>query len=36
MAKIFRTVRINAVFNKNFNKYFLYVLVENVLDVIGI
>lgn len=36
MAKIFRTVRINAVFNKNFNKYFLYVLGEIVLVVIGI
>jgi hypothetical protein len=36
MAKIFRTVRINSIFNKNFNKYFLYVLGEIVLIVIGI
>jgi hypothetical protein len=36
MAKIFRTIRINSIFNKNFNKYFLYVLGEIVLIVIGI
>jgi len=36
MAKIFRTVRINAIFNKNFKKYFLYILGEIVLVVIGI
>jgi len=36
MIKIFRTARINSIFNKNFNKYFLYVLGEIVLVVIGI
>ena len=36
MFKIFRTVRINSILNKNFNKYFLYVLGEIVLVVIGI
>lgn len=36
MAKIFRTVRINSIFNRNFNKYFLYILGEILLVVIGI
>jgi len=36
MAKIFNTARVNAIFNKNFNRYFLYVLGEIVLVVIGI
>lgn len=36
MAKIFRTVRIDSIFNAKFNRYFLYVLGEIVLIVIGI
>lgn len=36
MAKVFRTVRINSIFNRNFNKYFLYILGEILLVVIGI
>jgi len=36
MAKIFRSVRIDSIFNTKFNKYFLYVLGEIVLIVIGI
>ena len=36
MSKIFRTVRIDSIFNKNFNRYFLYVFGEIVLVVIGI
>lgn len=36
MAKIFRTVRINSIFNAKFNRYFLYVLGEIVLIVMGI
>jgi len=36
MSKIFRTVRINSIFSKNFNRYFLYVFGEIVLVVIGI
>jgi len=36
MAKIFKTFRINSIYNKNFNTYFLYVLGEIALVVIGI
>lgn len=36
MFKIFRTLRINSIFNKTFNKYFQYVFGEIVLVVIGI
>jgi len=36
MANIFRTDRINSIFIKKYNKYFLYVLGEIVLVVIGI
>lgn len=36
MFKIFKTVRIDSIQNKNFNKYFLYVIGEFVLIVIGI
>jgi hypothetical protein len=36
MSKIFRTFRIDSIFNKKFNRYFLYVFGEIVLVVIGI
>tara|TARA_R110000772_G_scaffold177493_1_gene289047 strand:- start:18 stop:785 length:768 start_codon:yes stop_codon:yes gene_type:complete len=36
MSKIFSTVRIDSIFDKNFNRYFLYVFGEIVLVVIGI
>jgi len=36
MFKIFRTVRMNSVENRKFNKYFLYVLGEILLVVLGI
>ena len=36
MAKIFRSVRIDSIFNTKFNRYFLYILGEIVLVVIGI
>lgn len=36
MFKIFKTHRIKAIFNKNFNKYFLYIIGEIILVVLGI
>jgi hypothetical protein len=36
MTRIFRSVRIDSIFNTKFNKYFLYVLGEILLIVIGI